>query len=424
MSELGLAEERNAKSQSVPESSLDRARANTSKEVDTSKHSKTSDTRGQTANDSARKGRSSAKNVGASSDNLGPPGSGSRDRPSLVSGQVSHQVRDSPGKVHIPPAREATPAIARPSEPTSSPCFRFASSFPTSPAAPEGERMMRDVDSAGGSTGSKSAKRKTGQENDDGSGPSRKKSKSKGGEVLPRRKSKAGRRSAQQDPASKDVVTRSRRVEQAVPEGENKDSAGDGTVMSESEDVGAIIPVVPQGAPKYVENALALCAWVGGDKRWETVVKAWLLFDQAAEFKPRSKELSRLPTGGRPKEVGTWVSHARSATFRPEVDLPRFANEFAVWWRRMQPEGREELEDEFIALTKPSAIEWSELSMSGPNGIVNIVGALAWWYKAVHALPQAKLSKTGRSGQKRDLELARLTEALDEVSYVFGKLTV
>ncbi|KAE9387096.1 hypothetical protein BT96DRAFT_774921, partial [Gymnopus androsaceus JB14] len=127
-----------------------------------------------------------------------------------------------------------------------------------------------------------------------------------------------------------------------------------------------------------VENALGLCLWVDGGKHWQQVVQGWFWFDQAVGFEPSSKELLRLPTAGRPKEVGTWVSHARSAMFRPEVDLPHFANEFARWWRAMQPEGRDAVEGEFIALTK-ATIDWTELKISGLNGIVNVVGALAWW---------------------------------------------
>ncbi|KAE9391197.1 hypothetical protein BT96DRAFT_803062, partial [Gymnopus androsaceus JB14] len=157
-------------------------------------------------------------------------------------------------------------------------------------------------------------------------------------------------------------------------------------------------------------------------KRWQQVVQGWFPFNQAAGFQPSSKELSRIPMSGRPKEVGTWVSHARSATFRPVVDLPRFTDEFSGWWRAMQPEGREAVKGEFIGLTKTSRIDWTQLKISGPNGMVNVVGALAWWHKAVYDLPKEKASGTGQSGQKRALELSKLNKALDEVIYMFGKL--
>ncbi|KAE9403520.1 hypothetical protein BT96DRAFT_765845, partial [Gymnopus androsaceus JB14] len=136
--------------------------------------------------------------------------------------------------------------------------------------------------------------------------------------------------------------------------------------------------------PKYVGNALTLCSWVNGDKCWERVVQGWLQFDEAAGFEPSSKEYARLPTAGRPKEVGTWISHARSATFHPDMTLPRFADEFAKWWRAMQPEGRDVIKGEFIGLTKPADIDWTELKISGSNGMVSVVGALAWCYKAAY----------------------------------------
>lgn len=289
-----------------------------------------------------------------------------------------------------------------------------------------------EVDAPGSSREAKGSKRKTGKEVDDDEGPSRKKSKSKQAETGSRPQLNPSRGGRKQDrgvtskAASKEDRGKRDRVGSAKGALEQDQGSSNfpepGHDAKGSKGYVAVIPDIPQGAPKYVENVLTLCSWVEGDKRWEKLVESWLRFDEGAGFKPSTKELSRLPTTGRPKEVGTWVSHARAATFRPVVDLPRFADEFAVWWRGMQPEGREELEDEFIALTKPRTIDWGELRMSGPNGMVNVVGALAWWYSAVQGLPQVKSSKTGRSGQKRESELRKLNEALDEVCYVLDNL--
>lgn len=198
-------------------------------------------------------------------------------------------------------------------------------------------------------------------------------------------------------------------------------SKKDGEDVAEEEQV-AVMPTVPQDAPIYVKNAVGLCLWVEGDRLWQKVVDGWWRFDQATGFAPSSKVLSRLPAAGRPKEVGTWISYARSSTFRPEVTLPRFAEEFAEWWRSMQPEGRKALDDRFISLSKPARTDWGELKISGPNGIVSVVVALAWWRKAVYDLPLENASRTGRSGQKREAELRKLNEAFEEVIYVFGKL--
>ncbi|KAE9401890.1 hypothetical protein BT96DRAFT_791356, partial [Gymnopus androsaceus JB14] len=158
------------------------------------------------------------------------------------------------------------------------------------------------------------------------------------------------------------------------------------------------------------------------DGRWKAVVEAWLDVDRAAGFVALSKGLSRLPTDGRPKEVGTWISYARSGTFRPAVTLPGFADVFSGWWRSKQPDGREALDDKFISLSKPATVDWKGLKISGPNGIVSVISALAWWAKAVYALPMENSSKTGCSGQKRKAELGKLDEVFDEVIYVFGKL--
>lgn len=208
-------------------------------------------------------------------------------------------------------------------------------------------------------------------------------------------------------------------VEKAVPQ--PKVMAPDHSLVSTTNWV-AVIPKLQGDGPKYVENTLELCAWVEGEKRWERVVQCWFRLDQAAGFQASSKELARLPTAGRPKEVGTWISHARSANFHPQVVLPRFGMEFANWWRGMQPEGREAVEDDFLAFTASATIDWTEVLITGSNGLVNVVGALAWWHKAVYALPKANSSGTGRSGQQRELELRKLNVALDDVGYVLNKL--
>lgn len=88
----------------------------------------------------------------------------------------------------------------------------------------------------------------------------------------------------------------------------------------------------------------------------------------------------------------------------------------------MQPEGREVVEDEFMGFTASSSIDWTRMRITGSNGLVNVVGALAWWHKAVHALPKAKASGTGQSGQQRETELRKLSQALDDVSYVLSNL--
>lgn len=323
-------------------------------------------------------------------------------------------------QIRIPPSRNVTARVGPPSEPTSSPAFRYDSAFPTSPAAGDaagGNEM--EVDSPDKAANLERGKRKTMREigdlGDANDGPSRKKSKPAASEKEPRKTLLASKRTGSaSNKSSALAVLSSKKVVGGSKKG------GEAELVDEV--APPVIPAVPEGAPKYVVNALGLCAWVEGDECWVKLVQHWLRFDQEAGFKPTSKELARLPTSGRPSEVGTWISHARSAMFRPEVVLPRFADEFAAWWKGMQPEGRDALDEGFMSLTTQATTDWTELRVSGPNGMVNVIGALAWWRKAVYALPKENVSKTGRSGQKRELELQKLNDALKDVSYVLGQL--
>lgn len=303
-----------------------------------------------------------------------------------------------------------TPPATAPSEPTSSPAFGYHSVLPTLPVAGQsgvGDEVVIDLQEIG--TGSKKRKRKgiavalqpvNGEE-----GPLKKKTRTVASKIS--KQTPITAQGAKPIPKAKPITSASRKLNTDDSSLSNEVTKGKGAVPlsqpegSETEVVGALIPALPEGAPKYVENTLVLCLWVDGEKRWQQVVRAWLRFDEDAGFQPSSKELSRLPTSGRPKEVGTWVSHARSATFRPAVLLPRFANEFSEWWRAIQPKGREAVDGEFIRLTKPAKTDWTKLQVSGANGLVNIVGALAWWHKAVYDLPKDKeQGEAARNGHR------------------------
>ena len=66
----------------------------------------------------------------------------------------------------------------------------------------------------------------------------------------------------------------------------------------------------------------------------------------------------------------------------PEVnDLKEYGDRWNAWWWGMQPSWRDP-ESPFTMPSEASAGSWSHLLCGGPNGLLLVILALAWWMKS------------------------------------------
>lgn len=90
----------------------------------------------------------------------------------------------------------------------------------------------------------------------------------------------------------------------------------------------------------------------------------------------------------------------------PEIADPKeYGDSWNSWWWSMQPSWRDP-ESPFDISSEASAGSWSHLICGGPNGLLLVIVALAWWMKC------------DTSGTNPSL----IEEAAIDVTWVLGQL--
>ncbi|KAJ7734671.1 hypothetical protein B0H16DRAFT_1327429, partial [Mycena metata] len=83
----------------------------------------------------------------------------------------------------------------------------------------------------------------------------------------------------------------------------------------------------------------------------------------------------------RPKEVSGWVSRVRSGGPQPAiVDVFSFAARWWNWWESINPEWRVRKGNRLLREGEGS---WDSVAQTGPNGMLNVLICLRWWYDAL-----------------------------------------
>jgi hypothetical protein len=121
--------------------------------------------------------------------------------------------------------------------------------------------------------------------------------------------------------------------------------------------------------------------------------------------------------------VAIWQKGGRrpQANQMPVVnDTQEYGDRWNAWWWGMQPSWREP-DSPFVIPSEASAGSWSHLLCGGPNGLLLVILALAWWMKystgtdtsliedaaidVTWVLDQLSLAlEVGNKGKKRELE--------------------
>jgi len=82
--------------------------------------------------------------------------------------------------------------------------------------------------------------------------------------------------------------------------------------------------------------------------------------------------------------VAIWLKNGRRTQENqmPVVNDPKeYGDRWNAWWWSMQPSWRDP-ESPFDKRSDASAASWSHLLCGGPNGLLLVIMALAWWMKS------------------------------------------
>jgi hypothetical protein len=83
-----------------------------------------------------------------------------------------------------------------------------------------------------------------------------------------------------------------------------------------------------------------------------------------------------------------------------------YGDRWNAWWWSMQPSWRDP-ETPFNLPSEATAASWSHLLCGGPNGILLVILALAWWMKC-----------------SSDANLSPIEEAATDITWVLGQLVL
>ena len=137
--------------------------------------------------------------------------------------------------------------------------------------------------------------------------------------------------------------------------------------------------------------------------------------------------------------MAIWLKNGRriQGNQMPVVNDPKeYGDRWNAWWWSMQPSWRDP-ESPFDMRSDASAASWSHLLCGGPNGLLLVIMALAWWMKSStqagtnpSPIEEAALDVTwvvgqlksalevGNKGKKRELDIGPDDEILSTKRYV------
>ncbi|KAK7024175.1 hypothetical protein VNI00_016483 [Paramarasmius palmivorus] len=171
--------------------------------------------------------------------------------------------------------------------------------------------------------------------------------------------------------------------------------------------------VTPNEAPPYIAKILELARMVGIDEDFRRLLRLFLRIERAADY----QENGRLSSLRRPNGVKAWIAQAHAPGYCPDMsDLRHYYDEFLAWFKVCMPDWRKD-QKKGIRLTRDPNGNWEFLRITGQNGIVSLIAAIAWWKEAVDKLPVA----TAHQIQEK-LCLVDYEGAMDELIYCFSGL--
>ncbi|KAJ7477129.1 hypothetical protein B0H11DRAFT_1701666 [Mycena galericulata] len=145
-------------------------------------------------------------------------------------------------------------------------------------------------------------------------------------------------------------------------------------------------PQCPPKAKEWFVDAHAAMTRENLGCHFDALVAAWTRVEAASKFE---KGPTNLPSRGRPKQVGTWISAARGTRggSNPQVPDPAaYAVEWQGWWDSLQPEWRKKDGNGDWSTVDgygKGGKEWGDLTQWGVNGTLSIVASLYFWGSAV-----------------------------------------
>ncbi|KAJ7043433.1 hypothetical protein C8F04DRAFT_1250861 [Mycena alexandri] len=163
--------------------------------------------------------------------------------------------------------------------------------------------------------------------------------------------------------------------------GGGRAAAGGAKGRKKGKGQGQAVVVGDDNVPKWAADAHVTLLAGGGGEVWTKLVNLWWDYEKAASFLGPAKGKG---TAIRPKEVSGWISRARTGGPSPAIiDVCSFAARWWAWWVEINPVWRPRTSVGVKRLAKEGDGDWGSVASTGPNGMLNILICLRWWYDAL-----------------------------------------
>ncbi|KAL0572952.1 SERTA domain-containing protein 3 [Marasmius crinis-equi] len=194
-----------------------------------------------------------------------------------------------------------------------------------------------------------------------------------------------------------------------------EESPGYAETEEEDELAEDIAVVVPDDAPAYIWKVVQMCEQLDLGNEMMKLVEAWVEMERREGFEGTAV----LTANSRPAQVGEWIQHGRRPNFKAKIsDVEVYGDKFATWFKKCSPPWRMRTAGTIVMSRGPGK-DWSEMKVTGQNGLASVIAAMAFWKYALDLLP----GKTPREKQARERLEGQFKEAFDEVSYSISQMT-
>ncbi|KAL0574851.1 hypothetical protein V5O48_007124 [Marasmius crinis-equi] len=179
----------------------------------------------------------------------------------------------------------------------------------------------------------------------------------------------------------------------------------------EEEDDGAV--VVAADAPAYIWKVVHMCDLLQVREEMKDLLQSWVNLEATAEYEGNGI----LTAFSRPPQIAEWIQHGRRPNFKPKIsDVEQYGDKFRTWFQKCCPAWRTPKQGTVMA--REPGQDWSEMRITGQNGLASIIAATAFWRNALEGVPR----RTARDKQARERLEDQYQAAFEEVSYCLSQM--
>ncbi|KAL0571417.1 hypothetical protein V5O48_010552 [Marasmius crinis-equi] len=188
--------------------------------------------------------------------------------------------------------------------------------------------------------------------------------------------------------------------------------AEEGQEPQEEVDDGAV--VVAADAPAYIWKVVHMCDLLRVGEEMKDLLQSWVNLEAAAKYEGNGI----LMASSRPAQITEWIQHGRRPNFKPKISgVEQYGDKFRSWLQKCCPEWRAPKQGS--VLVREPGQDWSQMKITGQNGLASIIVATAFWRHALDGVP----GSTPREKQARDRLEDQYRAAFEEVSEKPGQIT-